>query len=78
MGKPLACWIKTIQKERTINEITSAEENTTDPQQINDLFRDYYSKLYTSKGHIPQALLDSFFGSINNPTLSQEAKTVYI
>uniref|UniRef100_A0A3Q3BAI7 Reverse transcriptase domain-containing protein n=1 Tax=Kryptolebias marmoratus TaxID=37003 RepID=A0A3Q3BAI7_KRYMA len=74
-GKLLAWRIKALQNERAINEIISENENTTDPQKINDLFKDYYSKLYTSKGHIPQASLDSFLNSVNIPTLSEIAKS---
>lgn len=72
-GRFLAQRVKQ-QYNRTL--ITSVENeigtSVTDRGEINETFRVFYQKLYSSQGAIDQEDIDKFLSKVNLPTLSDE------
>ena len=76
-GKLLAWRIKVLQSERAISEITnSSGALTTDPTEINDTFKSYYEKLYTSEPPSDPMLQTTFLDGLEFPRLSDDERNV--
>ena len=71
-GRLLAWQIKQRQTERTITVIEGPLGNIVDPIKINEAFRDYYEKLYSSECPPNQKLQSQFLDNLNIPKLSEE------
>ena len=72
-GKYLANQIKRNKEKATISTIKdSAGKPTNSPQEINEIFRNFYSKLYSSDHNPRQEDIDLFFKDIKLPQLSTE------
>lgn len=73
MGKILAQQIKKQTASRMITEIrTDSGQVTRDLQGINDTFKCFYKKLYTSESKKNPTLIDMFFDKMSIPTISLE------
>ncbi len=71
-GKYLANQIKQNKEKTTIAVITdTAGRSTNSPEEINQIFQNVYSKLYSSEKHPTQKDIDSFLNNINLPQLSK-------
>lgn len=42
------------------------------PQEINEVFKDFYSKLYSSEHNVNQSDIDTFLNNLQLPRLSEE------
>lgn len=74
-GKLLAWRLKSIQNERSILEIKSESGTTvTHPQENNNSFQTFYSKLYISESSASAHNLHSFLHQIEIPILTDDAK----
>ena len=72
-GKFLANQIKRNMEKATISTIKdSAGKPINSPQEINNIFRNFYSKLYSSEKEPRQEDIDLFFQNINLPRLNTE------
>ena len=72
-GKILALQIKESAASRLIPEIrTNSGQKTIDQQVINDVFKQFYSALYTSESQGDSELIDIFFDNLTVPSISQE------
>lgn len=69
-GKLLAQQIKETTASRLITEIRTDSGQTTNPKIINDTFKHFYSKLYSSESKNDQKLIDNFFENLQIPTIS--------
>ncbi len=73
MGKILAQQIKKQTASRLITEIrTDSGQVTRDPQKINDTFKYFYKKLYTSESKTNPTLIDMFFDKMSIPAIILE------
>lgn len=70
----LARQLKGVQAERAIYKITTNDRIITDPLQINSIFYNYYSDLYSSKSSSSKSVILDFFNKLDMPTLSETAK----
>lgn len=72
-GRFLAQRVKQ-QYNRTLIASVENEKGTlvTDRGEINETFRVFYQKLYSSQGSIEQEDIDKFLSQVNLPTLSEE------
>ena len=67
--------LRSVQASRTIHNIKSeAGTLLTDPIEINDRFKEFYSKLYSSKRDATHSDLANFFDSLETPKLSDAAR----
>lgn len=74
-GKLLAQQIKEEAASRLITEIrTDSGQTTTDPKIINDTFKNFYSKLYSSESKNDSNLIEIFFDNLQIPTINLENK----
>ena len=72
-GKFLANQIKRNKEKATISTIkNSAGEPTNSPEEINTIFKNFYTNLYSSGKDPSQADINSFFNSIKLPQLDTE------
>jgi len=71
-GKLLAWWLKKNQLDRAINSIkTPAGDMTSEPVEINNIFRDFYEALYTSERSDDLHCQNSFLDQLRFQTLSE-------
>lgn len=71
--KILSWQLKTEDSSRTINSIqTNTGTVSYNPTEINDTFKEFYTKLYTSESPEDLNKIDEFLSTIELPTLSQE------
>ncbi len=74
-GKLLTRQLRGTQANRSILKIKSSSgEILTHPQDINDYFRDLYSKLYVSSCKASDDEIEKFLDSVDLPKLSESAK----
>ncbi len=74
IGKVLAHQLRQQNAERSILTINNdLGIKLTNPVEINQRFREYYSQLYTSESSKDESLFDSFFNKLNLPTIDQES-----
>lgn len=74
-GKVLAQQIKEQAASRLITEIrTNTGQTTRDLKEINDTFKSFYTKLYTSESRENPTLLDTFFDKLDIPLIRPEDK----
>lgn len=74
--KLLARQLKNIQASRTIHKIkTKTGTTTTDPEKINECFREFYEDLYTSKSSTATSHISEFLRTLHLPKLSPSAQT---
>jgi len=67
-GKYLANQIKQNKEKATVPLITdTAGKSTNSPEEINQIFQNFYSKLYSSNKDPDQKDIDSFLNNINLP-----------
>ena len=75
-GKVLAHRVKQIQSQNVIPSIFDKDNNLlTNKRDINTTFREFY-QLYTSQGGTDKNKLESFFSSIEIPTLTQDGRAL--
>lgn len=72
-GRLLAYQLKKEASSHQILQIKTPLGTTTDPKEINDHFKDYYSLLYTPEHTPDSAALDNFFNSLDIPKVDEEA-----
>lgn len=74
-GKMLANQLKGFKAKQHITKIQMDDGNiTSDPSKINDTFRNFYSRLYTSD--LPNdTLVESFLNRLHVPTLTRDNMT---
>lgn len=76
-GKLLAQQIKAEAASRLITEIrTDTGQITTDPKLINDTFKIFYFKLYSSESKNDSISIEFFFDKLQIPTISLENKNL--
>ena len=77
-GKYLANQLKHNKEKSIITAVKDSLGNPTqNPQNINDIFRTYYSKLYTTNKDKHASEIDSFLNNIKLPKLNtDQAKTL--
>lgn len=68
----LAHQLRQISASRQIPQIETPAGITTNHQNINNEFRDFFKKLYTSENMVNKVQLDNFFMSLNLPSVSPE------
>lgn len=74
-GKLLAHQIKEVAASRLITKIrTGSGQITVDPEEINNTFKNYYIKLYTSDSPRDPSLLDNFFDGLDIPSITSEQR----
>ncbi len=73
-GRLLAWQIRQQQTERTITIIESSTGNIVDPVEINEAFRTYYEKLYSSECSLNVDIQMQFLDSLNIPQILIEEK----
>ncbi len=73
-GRLLAWKIRQQQTERTVTIIESSTGNIVDPVEINEAFRTYYEKLYSSECSINVDIQKQFLDSLNILQISIEEK----
>lgn len=71
-GRLLAHQLKQESSSHQILQIRTPLGTTTDPKQINDHFKDYYSLLYTSEHSPDSAAFDNFFDPLDIPKVDEE------
>ncbi|KAI9999450.1 hypothetical protein NQD34_018194 [Periophthalmus magnuspinnatus] len=77
VGRLLASQIKEQQASRSIIEVrTGLRQITTDPKEINDMFKQYYSKLYTSESKGDSKLVNNFFENLSIPQVSDDHRAM--
>ena len=70
-GKYLTNQITQNKEKTTISTIKDSAGNPTNsPQEINEIFRNFYAKLYSSDNDPRQEVIDSFFKDIKLPQLN--------
>ena len=72
-GRLLAHQLKQESSSHQILQIRTPLGMTTDPKQINDHFKDYYSSLYASEHPPDSTAFDLFFYSLDIPKVDEEA-----
>ena len=73
--KLLARQLRNIQASRMIHEIkTNSGTTTTDPEKINECFREFYEDLYTSKSTTTATHTSEFLRTLHLPKLSPSAQ----
>lgn len=73
-GKLLAWQIKQLESSTPITSIRTQEKTLTDPRNINNAFKDYYQKLYDSKGNHDGNDLKNFLNALNIPVISDDSR----
>lgn len=75
-SKFLANQLKSNRERATISSIKNLDGKLThNPDEINQCFRDFYKKLYSSDNNPSEASIDNFLNSIVLPKLNQEQAT---
>lgn len=73
IGKILAHQLRQQSVDQSILEITDEnDKKLTDPLEINNRFKEYYSQLYTSESSRNEVLFDSFFSKFTLPTIDEQ------
>lgn len=73
-GRILANQLRGMQAKQMIMKIRNIDEVTTDPAKINDKFKEFYSKLYTSEFQPNTQSMDAFLGQVDFPQVSEDVK----
>lgn len=74
-GRLLAHQLKSKSAAQIISEIEDeGGSTTTDPLRINNIFKDFYSDLYSSESLKDTSLFHNFFLNLEVPTLSSDQK----
>ena len=68
-SKLLAHQLRQASSSQHITQISSTDGTTIDPQVINNHFRDFYAKLYTSECVADEEKYDGFFNSLEIPSI---------
>ena len=68
-SKLLAHQLRQASSSQHITQISSTDGTTIDPQVINNYFRDFYAKLYTSECVADEEKYDGFFYSLEIPSI---------
>lgn len=71
-GKLLAHRAKQLQTQNIIPSVYDKYNKLiTNKNETNEVFRTFYSELYTSQGPVDKGKIESFFSSINMPSLTE-------
>lgn len=69
----LAYQLRQTSASHQIPQIQTSTGLTIDPKKINDEFKDFYTSLYTSENTADYSHLDSFFNSLDIPTVHPDS-----
>jgi len=73
IGRQLAHQIRISEASRFINEIHTGSGNITkDQSEINQEFKQFYSKLYTTETAANSGIIQEFFDDLETPSICQE------
>lgn len=73
IGRQLAHQIRISEASRHITEICTGSGNTTkDQSEINQEFKQFYSKLYTTETAVNSVTIQEFFDNLEIPSICQE------
>ena len=73
-SKLLAYHLRQVSANNLISKLAAPSGMTTDPQEINSHFKDFFSLLYKSEQNNDPQSFDSFFNLINMPQISTTQK----
>ena len=75
-GKMLANQLKGFKAKQHITKIQMDDVDlTSDPSKINDTFRSFYSRLYTSDPPNDSTLMENFLDHLEDPTLTHDNRS---